>query len=356
MAHFALWKIVAFGCALQGAALLRVDATGRQTRQDIIFDDSDDDSAATLVHDDALGQASTEDTGVTDQFGRNEVDEIAPEKSQENQLSQRASAVVSEVQESTAVEQGKPVGPPADVSREAAMVESRSMVLIHAPIAESKPPTSVPAIPAASSLASIHQGLSQKPDQTKAFDASGQVLEEYDDAAVEGDVEGKVSDDEHMALKDKEPRTYDDVRRLATGDVDRIVKGSPRKRPGIPSLPSIPQVAVQAPKLKSLVHQGSRLKVAAKRESPQDRMKAQCNAYGSYLAAQLVKGPALIRLWKGTCDGAVKAGAASPQYTLMCNALGSAVETEAIKGAPNMGAICDKVLRVFNEAGIGQFF
>lgn len=348
MAKSTLWWIAVLACAVHSTAL--TDATDSQTREDIYFDETDDGSAASLVHDDAVVPSESEDTGVTDQFGRQEMDETVHEQSKPE------SAVVSEVQESVQVVQPKPVMPSHDVSREEQMLPPKSMVLIRAPTEESKPPTagSSKGKSATSSLAAVHQGLSKNSDQSKPNNWNTQVLEEYDDAAAEGDSVAGPADDEKMTVKDNEPRTSEDIKRLATGDVDPVEKPLPKKRAVLARLPRISKPVAKVPQ--SLVRQGARLKVATKRESPQDRMKSQCNAFGSFLGTQMVAGPEMIRIWKGTCDGPVKEGVASPQYVLMCNALGSAVEEEAVKPAPNMGEICTKILRVFNEAGIGKFF
>jgi len=201
---------------------------------------------------------------------------------------------------------------------------------------------------------------------------NGEVTEEYDDAEVEGDKTGLPADDEHVSKDDGEPMTYEDAHRHKQGDVDKIVTLKRKKvKHADPPEYHPPPPASQAPTIRVIPGGpfvpgsyigGSRrnLRVAAgTRKDATARMKDQCVAYTNFLKAAQgpvapPMGPKILQMMKGTCDGAIRAGEASSQYTLMCNSLGSAVEPFLVSPATDWGGICDAVLKVFTESGVGN--
>lgn len=192
-------------------------------------------------------------------------------------------------------------------------------------------------------------------------DAKKKIVEEFDDQAAEGDETPEDLHNDEGDVRQGEAVTLDDQRRLMKGDVDHVRPQAHHHAPVSPRLaqrrllfaagsrrvqPATPTTALVSQKQQVTTE----AKVAA---SPQERMKSQCLAYAGYLSGQDIQGPELIRVWKGTCDPAVRSGDADQAYTVMCNVLGSAIEDFAVHPTWSGDKVCDAVLRVFNEAQIG---
>jgi len=151
----------------------------------------------------------------------------------------------------------------------------------------------------------------------------------------------------HGRVVDGEKQTAEDMRRESTGDFDKVVQPT-GSVPG-KTLAHVPQ-SLASTRTEST--QGSRSEVAKQKPGP-EKMKAQCMSFANYLKAQDVQGPELIRMWKGSCDPIVASGNAGPSFTTMCSALGGALDQYVLKQNWPPGEVCDAVLKLFNEAGIG---
>eukprot|EP00418_Pyrodinium_bahamense_P018728 CAMPEP_0179111578 /NCGR_PEP_ID=MMETSP0796-20121207/52119_1 /TAXON_ID=73915 /ORGANISM="Pyrodinium bahamense, Strain pbaha01" /LENGTH=210 /DNA_ID=CAMNT_0020809727 /DNA_START=86 /DNA_END=718 /DNA_ORIENTATION=- len=75
----------------------------------------------------------------------------------------------------------------------------------------------------------------------------------------------------------------------------------------------------------------------------------QCLHFARYVKAQQVTGAELVRVWKGTCEPAVRSGRATERYRLMCNSLGGAVEPFAAQIDYSVEQLCDSVLALFHD-------
>lgn len=175
--------------------------------------------------------------------------------------------------------------------------------------------------------------------QPGAFPAHQKVLEEYDeipdpDAPAAGVPRGPVQ------VVKGEVSTREERIRQHAGDIDhnqpyqQSIRGSPR--------PSTHRVAAMQQEVRS-----SDANVADKKSSTGSAMMAQCMAFASWLKAQGVQGQAFIRMWKGTCAGGTGG------YTTMCNALGGAVSKYAFNPGWAPPVVCQAVISVFEESGVG---
>jgi len=336
-----------FGLALTGLGL----QDGTWQKNAIVFDDNDNESgaAAASIHDEV--PVPEVDTTVTNSFDGEYADETIPEKP-------AALAMSSEVQQ----------------------VQHRSVQVEELPASSARMhvvtvPDSVELPHKVSSLASTSQyttGMRPNKGPLKTQSQMQQeVMEEYDDAEVEGDSVGLPSDSEHVTTRDGETMTYEDNHRKKHGDVDKIVSHNVMKmKHNDPPEWHPPPPVSQASKIRVipggpyvpgafLGRQKDFQSAGQARKNAQARMMSQCKAYTSFLVRAQgpvapPMGPKVIQMMKATCDGAIKAGTASSQYTLMCNALGSAVEP-FIVGTPNWDGICAAVLQVFTESGVGEF-
>jgi len=169
--------------------------------------------------------------------------------------------------------------------------------------------------------------------------------------ADEYDVSNDDDDEEDASAKGKtdEPSTKEDLDRRQSGDVE-AVKHKPKKKNIL-----VHRVHQMAATQANTVQSKVAVKVVAIADQPagQSKMMGQCMAFASWVKGQGSVGVDFVRLWKGTCVPAVMAGTATPQYSNMCNALGTAVGKFASKPwAPP--EVCQAVLQVFAEAGIGS--
>merc|ERR1719253_1704937 len=84
---------------------------------------------------------------------------------------------------------------------------------------------------------------------------------------------------------------------------------------------------------------------------PPERPKGwdQCLKFARYVKAQDVTGIELVRVWKSTCEPAVRSGRATERYRLMCNSMGGAVAPFASQIDYNVEMLCDAVLAVFHD-------
>eukprot|EP00746_Dinoflagellata_sp_MGD_P001140 gnl/MRDRNA2_/MRDRNA2_102115_c0_seq1.p1 gnl/MRDRNA2_/MRDRNA2_102115_c0~~gnl/MRDRNA2_/MRDRNA2_102115_c0_seq1.p1 ORF type:complete len:351 (+),score=93.94 gnl/MRDRNA2_/MRDRNA2_102115_c0_seq1:123-1175(+) len=328
-----------------------------QRRNNIVFDDDDNEGGASVgavvasIHDDANPSPEEDTTVNTVKYGQYE-DETAPEKPAE-------SSIASEMQTA------------AQVQKQVQVVEqwpsNGGMHVMQVP--GSHAPRKV------NSLAAVKSQVYRPnlgPLKTQA-QLNQEVTEEYDDAEAEGDKYQLPATDEHVGSSDGEPMTYEDLHRKKHGDVDKIIlPAKPKVKHDPPEWhPPPPVTQPSQPQIREIpggpfvpgafALKDRNLRVAfGTRKNAQARMKDQCMAYVNWLKAAQgpvapPMGPKILQMMKATCDGAIRAGEANQQYTLMCNSIGSAVEPFLVSPATDWGGICDAVIRVFTESGLGQF-
>jgi hypothetical protein len=195
-------------------------------------------------------------------------------------------------------------------------------------------------------IASKRGTISQSSDATAAGRHPA-VVEEFD--VVDNGIPVGIPTSQGRVI-DGEQETVEDKSREQIGDYDKVVPQGAQAK----ARSHIPQSLVHT---RSTSAQGSRAHDSAARKTRQkpgpEKMKAQCMAFADYLKAQDVQGPELIRMWKGSCDPIVASGKAGPSMSTMCSAMGGALEPYVMKQNWPAGEVCDEVLRLFNEAGIG---
>lgn len=150
----------------------------------------------------------------------------------------------------------------------------------------------------------------------------------------------------HGRVVDGEKPTAEDKRREQIGDFDKVIQPKPIGPMPVKTMSHIQQSQTTAT-------EGSRSVTVKKQKPGPEKMKAQCMSFANYLKAQDVQGPELIRMWKGSCDPIVASGNAGPSFSTMCSALGGALEPYVLKQNWPPDKVCDEVLKLFNEAGIG---
>jgi len=207
------------------------------------------------------------------------------------------------------------------------------------------------------------QLLSQHPNLRKALIANkkGQVSQTMSSGATGANAQPPIIEEfdvvengvpmgtqvSHGRLVDGEKQTAEDSQREQSGDFDKVLQptGSVRvrSRSHTPQSLAHTQTAVSS--------QG--LTVKKDQKPGPEKMKAQCMAFANYLKAQDVQGPELIRMWKGSCDPIVAKGHGGPSFTTFCSALGGALEPFVLKQNWPAGEVCDAVIKLFNDAGIG---
>jgi len=94
--------------------------------------------------------------------------------------------------------------------------------------------------------------------------------------------------------------------------------------------------------------------VAAVPLDPKARMHRQCLEFAAWVKVQATQTKDVVRLWKGTCTPAIKAGGASAQYISMCENLGGALSKFAEDPNWTPEAACKVVLTTFRESGVGS--
>lgn len=75
----------------------------------------------------------------------------------------------------------------------------------------------------------------------------------------------------------------------------------------------------------------------------------QCLQFARFVRSKSASGVELVRVWKSTCEPAVRSGRASERYRLMCNSLGGAVEPFSHQADYSVEELCDAVLSVFHD-------
>jgi hypothetical protein len=327
-----------------------------QNKNDIVFDDDDNESggAAASVHDDVVASSEVEST--VNGYGGEYADETIPEK---------PATESSEMQTRVQVQPGN-----------IQMVEKWPLQgAMHGAMHVMSVPDSPEMPRKVTSLTATSKRVTENPPNLGPLPTQvqlqRQVTEEYDDADVEGDTVGTPAADEKVGLDDGEPMTYEDRHRKKHGDVDKIARPVRKEKRADPPEYHPPPPATQAQQQirvipggpyvpGSFIGQKKHLRATAyTKRNAEQRMMKQCTAYTNFLVKSqgLIPpmGPKILQMMKATCDGAVKEGVPNSQYTLMCNALGSAVEPFLVAPTTDWGGICSEVLRVFKEAGIGQF-
>lgn len=223
------------------------------------------------------------------------------------------------------------------------------------------------------------QADAKKKKKKAALIAAGkQVVAEFD-LSDEQKSSGEDDDDDNTSgeVFDGERLTKEDIRRLAKKDGVTKVSPKPRSTKRIMTRRRQQVVVTRKMRAQELARNALQRRAAsqgavnfratqtAKGASSgahaadgtapgAGKMKSQCMSYASFLKTQDIQGIELVRVWKGTCDPIVSSGEASPAYQLMCSSLGGAVEEFANQPGWDPGAVCDAVLRVFKEAGIGS--
>lgn len=197
------------------------------------------------------------------------------------------------------------------------------------------------------------------------------VLREFDDQAAEHDVPYEALNHDAGAVRDGEVVSMEDQQRLAAGDVVHVTPpprhprhrhvspGAPRMRHALRKVPPVKHLALGSRLHRNMYAFQQGMLAARTSQNAHERMSAQCNAWASFMSGQELKGSKFIRAMKDTCTGAIKEGIADMAYTVMCSALGAAVEPLATGGVMRGGAwdpadVCKAMLKVFNEAGIGK--
>lgn len=340
---------LSFSLILAGTGLRDV----AQRKNNIVFDDDDQESGPVVaIHDDP-NPVSEADTTVGNWKDGEETDETIPEKVAEPAVSAEMMQKFSQVQPKRfqVVEQWP----------------SNGMHVMKIP--GSPEPRKVHALAAMDSKVNPRNGALKTQAQL-----GQEVTEEYDDEEAEGEQYKLPTANEQVAKSDGEPLTYEDMHRKKHGDVDKIVAPKRLKVKHVdppewhppPPASQAPQNTIRVipggpyvPGAFALKDRNLRVAIGTKRNA-QARMKDQCMAYTNWLKKAQgpvapPMGPKILQMMKSTCDPAIRAGVADSQYTLMCNSLGSAVEPFLVSPATDWGGICDAVIRVFNEAGIGQF-
>lgn len=341
-----------FGLALTSARLHDV----AQKKTDIVFDDDDNESgeAASSIHDDAKPLTESDTTVYSGAYGEY-ADETLSEKPADSDVTSQMQTAMQVQQKKTRVEEQWPT--------------NGGMHLMPVPDSSTGTLHKVKSLVATSRVVSPNLG----PLKTQA-QINQMVTEEYDDAAVPGDQLGLPSSDDQVSASDGEPMTYEDKHRKKHGDVDKIVVPTRKvKHADPPEYHPPPPVsqAPQAPAIRvipggpyipgSFVDQNTKkMSLKMERRNAQARMHDQCMSYTNWLKAAQgpvapPMGPKIVQMMKATCDGAIKAGVASSQYTLMCNSLGSAVEPFLVSPATDWAGICTAVIKVFTESGVGEF-
>lgn len=197
----------------------------------------------------------------------------------------------------------------------------------------------------ASKRGMVQQGKIQqvKSDATRVHPA---VVEEFD-VVDNGIPMGTPAS--HGRLVDGEKQTAEDRDRFKVGDFDKVLHPS-----GVVPVRSLSHTSEMLARTQTVSTQGFVSEGSAVKQKPgPEKMKAQCMSFANYLKAQDVSGPELIRMWKGSCDPIVAAGKGGGGFSLMCEALGGALEPFVMKQNWPADKTCDAVLKVFNEAGIG---
>lgn len=178
------------------------------------------------------------------------------------------------------------------------------------------------------------------------FQTGTRIVQEFD--VVENGIPMGIQAS-HGRVVDGEMQTAEDRDREQIGDYDKVVQ--PVRPSSATGVPHIPQSLAHT---RTISTQASRSVGAVAKQKPgPEKMKAQCMSFANYLKAQDVQGPELIRMWKGSCDPIVASGNAGPSFGTMCSAMGGALEPYVMKQNWPPDKVCDAVLRIFNEAGIG---
>jgi len=233
-------------------------------------------------------------------------------------------------------------------------------------LSPSKPPSAMPSEPLSALAAAQAKGLlvgaeldSSATDDTAGFATAAAAVAPSDTAAKqpqykdEYDVVPDSNDHQdheaENAASSKEASTREDLDRLRRGDTE-AVKHEHKRRPALVKRVKSMAAAQQQAKTSKVA-----VKAVAVADQPAggNKMMGQCMAFASWVKGQATTGPDLVRVWKGTCLPTVMAGGASPQYTNMCDGLGTAVGKFAL--SPWTPAeICQAVLQVFRESGVGS--
>jgi len=75
----------------------------------------------------------------------------------------------------------------------------------------------------------------------------------------------------------------------------------------------------------------------------------QCLKYARWVKRQQISGVEFTRLWKTTCEPAVRSGKATPRYALMCNSLTGVVKPFSNQIDYDVESLCSQVLTVFAD-------
>lgn len=168
----------------------------------------------------------------------------------------------------------------------------------------------------------------------------------------------------HQVTVDPEEETLEERRRKKRGDVEKVQpvhlaarkKKSSKRRRGHPFRGQArfrrhrghPHLAQKAVVVEDAAHR------AAHMQPGHERMMQQCMSFANYMKTQGADGTEFVRMWGGTCDPAIQAGGASPQYVQMCSALKGAVSGFITVRNWPPGEVCQAIVRVMTEAGVGM--
>lgn len=181
---------------------------------------------------------------------------------------------------------------------------------------------------------------------TPAVAKNSSNVEEYDEVNDEDDTDA----DESRTVPMNETGTREEMQRVRKGDVEHLKSPPKRRQYLVKRVRKLVAAQQQAKESKGAIKE-----VAAAVQAPpsgKDKMMNQCLAFAAWVKGQGSTGPDFVRIWKGTCLPTVMSGSSSPQYSNMCNALGTAVGKFALKPwTPPQ--ICQAVVQVFGESGVG---
>jgi len=200
------------------------------------------------------------------------------------------------------------------------------------------------------------------PAETKEQQQLEAEAEHRDDGAVldgeqltKEDMKRVAKKDGVMSLEKRHgvsPGKHSKLRRLGLGNRRRVVLKSVLQRRG-KTMATV--FGSRAKKSKKLSHAQVRSDGTSDAMAPGPaKMKTQCMSFASFLGTQDIQGTELLRVVKSTCQPAVMEGTATPDYQMMCDALGGAVEKFVVSPTWSPDELCDAMIQVFNEAKIGD--
>lgn len=173
--------------------------------------------------------------------------------------------------------------------------------------------------------------------------ASVTTLREFDVAPSD------AGEDTSLSVVSGEESTKEDLQRQRAGQVEHVKKAPRARRRRLRR----PHPALAASQQGTKVNASSSHADLVAMVPDHQKQHEQCLAFAMFVKLLGVKGPALVNAWLSTCQPAIIAGTATPQYSTMCNALGGAVSEFASDPLWTPQYACELIVRTFHESGIG---